>query len=294
MAKNKIHARPGALMEMLKKRNMTQLEAAKLTGIDRKTLHEIDRGQEVKVETFQKLARLRVPLAYFVKTAEADDIDDPSDPMRFVMLRKLNGERLAELLKGAEAVGLGRSIEWVLNVQVVDEKARKLLKELERTVSSSRLIPGWTEGLSDQLERLESFERLGGILKELHESRLAVLGGDYVYWERSWKPFRVDYHSGRKVLLSVESSGTQSRRVPVSTGHEPPKLAPNNNTTVTVDGRYLMDIADPPISNDEFIRRIRLYDDLEIRRPINSDECSETADGVARESEGGTHASRKK
>jgi transcriptional regulator with XRE-family HTH domain len=259
MAKKKIHARPGALMEILKKRNMTQLDAAGATRIDRKTLREIDRGQEVKIETLQKLAtRLRVPLANFVETAEADDIGDPSDPLHFVMLRKLNGERLAELLKSAEAVGLGRSIEWVLNVQVIDEKARKLLKELERTVSSSRLIPGWTDGLSDQLERLESFERIGGILKELHECRLAVLGGDYVYWERSYKPFMVDYRSGRKVLLSVEPSGTLSRRVPVSSGHEPPELAPNGSTTVTVDGRHL-DIADPPISNSDFQRRFRLF-----------------------------------
>jgi transcriptional regulator with XRE-family HTH domain len=260
MAKKKVHPRPGALMELLKKREMTKMDAAQpdVTGIDRKTLVKIDRGEEVKLETLQKVAiSLRVPLAYFVETAEADDIDDPSDPMHFVMLRKLNGERLAELLKGAEAVGLGRNIDWVLNVQVVDEKARKLLKELERIVSSSRLIPGWTDGLSDQLERLESFDRLGGILKELHGCRLAVLGGDYVYWERSSKPFLVEYSSGRKVLLSVESSGTQSRRVPVSPGHEPPKLAPNDSTIVTVDGRRL-DTADPPISNSDFQRRFRL------------------------------------
>jgi transcriptional regulator with XRE-family HTH domain len=259
MAKKKMHARPGALKDLLNKREMTQSDAAKMTGMDPKTLREIDRGQEVKVETLQKLATsLRAPLADFVETAEADDIGDPSDPMHFVMLRKLNGESIAELLtKGAEVVGLKGNIEWVLNVQIVDENARELLKELERVVSTARLIPDWTDGLSDQLKRLESFERLGGILKELHECRLAVLGGDYVYWERSHKPFIVDYRSGRKVLLSVESSGTRSRRVQVSSGHEPPKFAPNASTTVTVDGRHL-DIADPPISNSDFQRRFRL------------------------------------
>lgn len=106
-------------------------------------------------------------------------------------------------------------------------------------MSRSRLIPGWTDALMDQLERLESFDRLGGILKELHECRLAVSGGDYLYWDRSSKPYSipkklrlVEYHSSRKVLLSIDPFSTQSRRVPVSPGPEPPKFAPNASTIV--------------------------------------------------------------
>jgi transcriptional regulator with XRE-family HTH domain len=254
MAKKKVRPRPGALVELLNKREMTQVEAAHSeggTGVDRKTLGKINRGEEVKLETLQKLAtRLRVPVGYFLSLTEADDEIKPSE--HTVMLRRLNGERLAELLKG------GDRVDWLLNVEVVDEKARKLLDQLESAVMSSRLIPGWTDSLSDQLARLKSFDRLDGILKELHECRLAVLGGDYLHWARSSRPYSipnklrlVDYRSGRKLLLSVEASSTQSRRVPVSPGPEPPQFAPNAATIVVVDGRRL-DTADPPISNVDF------------------------------------------
>jgi hypothetical protein len=230
MAKKKVHPRPGALMELLKKREMTKTDAAHrdVTGVDRKTLGKINRGEEVKLETLHKVAtRLRVPPAYFLETVEADDANDPSEPMHSVMLRKLNGERLAELLKDA------KTIDWMLNVQVVDEKARKPLRELERAVrglSGSALIPGWTDGLSYQLERLERFHSLSAILKELHECHLAVLAGDYVHWERSDNFFNqrfiFDYRSDRKILLSVEPASTHSRRVAISPGPEPPKFAP--------------------------------------------------------------------
>jgi transcriptional regulator with XRE-family HTH domain len=256
MAKKKVHPRPGALKELLKKRGMNQMEAADPevgTGVDRKTLAKINRGEGVKLETLEMVAtRLRVPVGYFLGTTEADDeINDPS--AQTVMLRRLNGERLAELLKGDDKV------DWLLNVQVIDGKARKLLDELESAVRRFRVIPGYTDSLSDQLQRLKSFDRLSGILKELHECRLAVLGGDYLSWERSYGPyirdpkkvFVFDYTSRRKVLLSVEPSSTQSRRVPVSQGPEPPKFAPNASTIVRVDGRRL-DTADPPISNFDF------------------------------------------
>jgi len=250
MAKKKVRPRPGTLTELLNKREMTQMDAA-VGGVDRKTLRKIDRGEEVKEDTLKNVAtRLRVPVDYFLGTAEADEeINDPS--AHTVMLRRLNGERLAELLKGE------RGVDWLLNVQVVDQKARKLLDELQRI--AIRTFPSTFTNLMDQLERLESVNRLSCILKELHECRLAVLGGDYLYWQRSYGPyardpkkvFVFDYDSYRKVLLSVEPASTQSRRVPVSPGHEPPKFAPNDSTVVRVDGRRL-DTADPPISNFDF------------------------------------------
>jgi hypothetical protein len=123
MAKKKVRPRRGALLELLRNREMTQVDAADSdagTGVDRKTLAKINRGEEVKLETLQNVAtRLRVPVGYFLGTTEADDeINDPST--HTVMLRRLNGERLAELLK------VGDRVDWLLNVQVVDEKARKL------------------------------------------------------------------------------------------------------------------------------------------------------------------------
>jgi hypothetical protein len=98
------------------------------------------------------------------------------------------------------------------------------------------------------LQRVTSLDRLGGILKELHECRLAVLGGDYMYWVTApgsffhdkGRTFRtVTYRSFPKVLLSIDASSTRSRRVPISSGPEPPKFAPNAATIVTVDGRRL-------------------------------------------------------
>src|SRR5262249_34648065 len=132
MAKKKVHPRPGALKEALEERGMTQWDAADRdvgTGVDRKTLAKIDRGDEVKLDTLEKVAnRLRVPLEHFLGTTEADTteaddkLNDP--PAHTVMLRRLNGERLAELLKRVPLGGKFQSItgdllEWLLNVQVV-------------------------------------------------------------------------------------------------------------------------------------------------------------------------------
>jgi transcriptional regulator with XRE-family HTH domain len=290
MAKKMVHPRPGALKELLEKRELTQEQAAnrEVVGLDRKTLRKIDRGEEVKLETLEDVAkRLRVSLGHFLGTTEADDkLNDP--PAHTVMLRRLNGERLAELLKRVPLGGrfqsiTGDQLEWLLNVQVVDEKASKLLNELERAASQSRVIPsstaaqaervrasaiGWppavpvTDSLSAQLQRVTSLDRLGDILKELHECRLAVLGGDYLYWVKMPSSFRdefghhfseVTYRSFPKVLLSIDPSSTRSRRVPIFPGFEPPKFAPNAATIVTVDGRRL-DTAEPPISKPDFGR----------------------------------------
>jgi transcriptional regulator with XRE-family HTH domain len=282
MAKEKVRPRPGALNEALKERGMTQWDAADHevgTGVDRKTLAKIDRGDEVKRDTLEKVAnRLRVSLGHFLGTTEADDGFN-APPAHTVMLRRLNGERLAELLKR------GGTVEWRLNVQVVDSKAHMLLHELESAVSTlsqasdtatamkgPKVIradrggpPVFGDNLSDQLQRLKSFDRLGDILKELHECRLAVLGGDFLYWvqpygsalntDESGRQFRLlHYRSTRKILLSIEPSSMRSRRVPISPGPQPPKFAPNASTIVKVDGRTL-DTADPPISKRTHAKR---------------------------------------
>ena len=68
------------------------------------------------------------------------------------------------------------------------------------------------------------------------------------------RPFNtVNYRSFPKVLLSIDPSSVQSRRVPISPGSEPPKFAPNASTIVRVDGREL-DTAEPPISKLDFGR----------------------------------------
>ena len=66
MANLKAHPRAGALNELLEKKMMTQVDAFKKTKVDRKTLLKIQRGDEVKLETLQKVAtKLGVPEGYF-------------------------------------------------------------------------------------------------------------------------------------------------------------------------------------------------------------------------------------
>jgi transcriptional regulator with XRE-family HTH domain len=129
MAKKKVRPRPGALQQLLKKKRMTQMDAAD-GGLDRKTLRKIDRGEEVKLETLQDLAtQLRVPVSFFFEaTPAADEIDDSSDSMHTVMLRQIDPQRFVELLDVADRV------EWLPNARILDEKTRKALQDLMTAV----------------------------------------------------------------------------------------------------------------------------------------------------------------
>ena len=51
MAKIKFQPHPGALSKILTGQGRTQLDAASATGIDRKTLTKINRGEEVKLDS---------------------------------------------------------------------------------------------------------------------------------------------------------------------------------------------------------------------------------------------------
>src|SRR5262245_11606695 len=121
MAKIKVRARPGALGELLKKRGMTQVDAAKASRLDRKTLARIERGEEVKLETIQNLAtRLKVPNSHFLlpaltaksTTSERVHLIDGFASRHVTTLRTLDIEQLSHLLKSAN------QIRWRLNVAV--------------------------------------------------------------------------------------------------------------------------------------------------------------------------------
>jgi hypothetical protein len=240
MAKKKVHPRPGALQELLKKREMTQWDAADHdvgTGVDRKTLRKIDRGEEVKLDTLQKVAtKLRVPVSsFFEGTPAGDEINRPSDSMHSVMLRQLDAPRdFLKLLDDADGV------DWLPNARVVDEKAKKVLKNLATAAQDFYELKFMTNSDSWVM----AAEGLAKVLKELHQRRLAVLGGNYLFWMCSADEKRGDanvlrYESFQIALFSVEPSGTQTRRVQISSGEEPP-TSPPPSTIVFVDDEPLV------------------------------------------------------
>ena len=148
MAKRKIRPHPGVLKQLLKERNMTQHEVAASGGIDRKTQAKINRGEEVKQETLQKLAdKLKVPITYFDPPAsgsvghgksiiqfpkdqvEGDWIDE-AHGWRLLLLRKVDLFELSEMLCAIES----ERIEWKLNVRTLDDETISLLEQFEDAV----------------------------------------------------------------------------------------------------------------------------------------------------------------
>lgn len=247
MAKIKVHPHPGTLSQVLKRKEMTHADAKEATGIDRKTLKRIDRGEEVKQETLQKLAtKLGVPVAHFdAPAAESVDvqIEDESPSTNSVMLRKLDAESIAEMLKGANRV------RWQLNLHAVDTEARGILEQLDDAVRQFhqylRIEPHEiddeeADSLRFQLRRLEQTQHVSSLLERLAHHRFLVLGADYLFWESEEAHYEdtywTEYKSSRVVLLSVEPHGAQSRRVPVIAGSEPPKFAPDEKTNIFLNG----------------------------------------------------------
>jgi transcriptional regulator with XRE-family HTH domain len=277
MAKIKVNARPGSLSELLKKKGMTQMDAKEKTGVDRKTLSKINDGEEVKLETLQKLAnKLQVPEAYFLShpvPAAADDSDVPSvlEPGT-IMLRKLDWARLEELLKGAEI------LRWHLKAQVRDDATRKFLEEFEQAVENFRKqlalnVPeAWDADptLRFQLSLLKTADDIAARLEALADHGVVLLGADYLFWDcdsedgesvyQRWTT--VNYRSSRTVLLSVEPAGAQSRRAPIFQGSLPPRFAPNTprrgrDITVCVNG-------DPLPTLDSDISSLGIPDEVDI------------------------------
>jgi transcriptional regulator with XRE-family HTH domain len=252
MAKIKVRPQPGRLSNLLRQKAMTQLDAHAATGLDRKTLRKIDRGEEVKREILQQLAtKLRVPESYFLdstagQVAKDDDALPVLEPGE-IMLRKLTVERLATMLKGVSR------IRWELNAQIGDSTAHKMLEDFETTVEAFRQqVNGDHEdqagSLRFQLRRLETQEQILTRLEMLAKHRLTVLGAEYLFWEcsgdddsmydgRPWIS-ACHYTSSRIVLLSVEPSITPSRRTEVSQGSVPPRFADKSPTYV--DGKRLV------------------------------------------------------
>jgi hypothetical protein len=249
LAKIKVRPHPGALSGLLKRKTMTQVDAKVATGVDRKTLAKIDRGEEVKLETVQKVAKgLRVADNFFDPPAtELAEHDDHN----LITLRVLDADGLSELLKKADR------ITWHLNLPRVDKKVRELLKQFEDAVSRfcqhlHHQSYEWERrgpfSLETQLSGLEKGEAVAALMQQLAEHRIIVLGTDYLHWKvsKEAEPYDEDliqvihdYTSTRILTLSIEQSGAQSRRVRLHARKEPPQFAPDTETIVLVNGVQL-------------------------------------------------------
>lgn len=257
MSKKKVRPHPGALAELLKRREMTQMDAASVSGIDRKTLAKINRGEDVKLETLQKLAKkLNAPATHF--DARADNSESqvgskPEEPRWLnLMLRKVDAENLAKMLPTTQR------INWQLNFHTIADEAFQFLEQLEEAVNGfhEHLIhplidpdvdPDEAAGsLRLQLDGLKKSKRITSLLEELAKHRLAVLGAEYLSWEANKKTtwhdetqyIEINYVSFRNVVLSVEGHPAQPRRANVWQGTEPPKVTPNRYTIIKVNGMY--------------------------------------------------------
>jgi transcriptional regulator with XRE-family HTH domain len=245
MAKITVHPRPGALSELLKKKGMTQMDAFQKTRVDRKTLSKIDRGEEVKLETLQKVAnKLQVPEEYFLSAAQmTDDGDIPEAGT--IMLRKLDAARLEDVFEGANRV------IWDLNAEVRGDEARKFLEDFEPALEDFRkqheLFHPESNSLRFQLNRLKIADDIAARLEKLAKYRLVLLGASHLFWECSTEEHRSEdrrwfsehYSCSSTVHLSIEPFGTQSRRVRIYEGNPPPLIAPDLVTPVYVNGRRL-------------------------------------------------------
>ena len=247
---------------------MTQSDAKQATGVDRKTLAKIERGEKVKRETLQNVANgLRVPLSFFDPPAtvlagedpvpalarpRAED-EDPFSPNGQILLRELDAEGLSGLLQKAN------KIYWELNLQSADEEVSGLLEEFEQAVNQlhqhlTYQSPEWKQSgafsLSVKLSGLKKGRVVASLMQRLIEHRIAVLGADYLDWsvEKEIQNYYEElfrhvhtYRSTRIVELSVEQYGARSRRVEIWVSDPPPKFAPVTDppTEVIVNGVQL-------------------------------------------------------
>jgi transcriptional regulator with XRE-family HTH domain len=277
MAKTKVRPHPDALAELLKSRGITLTDAARDISrgtrvIDRKTLARIDRGDEVKLETLQKLANnLKVPITYFDPPvgSSVEQVNSQLEDSRWLnlLLHKVDVDDLARMIWKLWDNTESDSIHWKLNVDRVDDEAISLLEQFEDAVNDFCQYvstPG-SNSLRAELDRLKKTKHVASLLEDLAKHHLAVLGASYLSWQsqkeidRETECSLVIYNSCDHIMLSIEGHPAHERREKVWQGTVPPKFAPWG-TFVKVNGRLLE--TDPAVVQQMENRRLNEAMDL--------------------------------
>jgi transcriptional regulator with XRE-family HTH domain len=263
MAKTKVRPHPGVLKQLLKEKNMTQAEVAAGGGIDRKTQAKINRGEEVKLETLQKLAnKLKVPITYFdpstsrsvghgksvIQFPKDQVVIDEAHGCIILQLRKVDADDLYEMLLWGES----EKVEWKLNVHTIDDETIPLLEQFEDAVNDVRdyINTPPDSSLRQELAQLKKTRHVASLMEKLAKHGLALFGASYLSWEcdKGAETYATDsgefarpychYRSHNHCVLSIDGHLAPERRQKVWQGTMPPRFAPEG-TLVTVDGRYL-------------------------------------------------------
>lgn len=262
MGKVMMEARPGALAELLKQQSKTQVDIADATQTSRKTIQSIMNGNPVKDTTLKKVAdHLRVPVEHLLPNKSVPVVISPNVSQAEtpateksegdVLLQALDGKGILDQLDGL-FLSADR-IKWQVDVRP-ETAAISHLRELEKIVSHlhSQLnnLTNFDE-LDYQLRRFEAIDEIDRLLKLIRESKLALLGGSYLYWDyRSEReqvdeyydrviPARKVYTSEHVVFLCIDGISVKSKQVSPWTGSKPPKFSPREGSEIWVNGKRL-------------------------------------------------------
>ena len=254
--KKKVSLPAGRLKELLKERNLpfsgltkNQLGAS---IIDIKTLRLIDSGEEVKMETMEKICE---PLGLSLQQL----LGSPESPMNLnsrvivfdpfgeiIPAYEARADELADVLR--QAARTRKNIDLL----TLSTKQEKLILKLEEWLNSTvSTLPPTDQSFSEQIKFKQTnrvFEQIQG---ELRAHNLKVLVARYKFWERSdefYNHHDIYFTSTDVVALAIVASSAAGTTFSVKLGEIPPRSVSeyiettgetSEDPRIKVDGNYL-------------------------------------------------------
>lgn len=288
MAKTMIAARPGALTEILKAKNLTMVEVAQAWQFSRGTLRAIDQGRPVKSDTLAKAAKsLLVPHDHLLPPqAVATDVrvdgvagagaPSPMNPSAEGSRteRHLTGTGLLVKAVGPDAIDLEllwtSRITWTVDVKTPRE-AHPLVSQLGAAlavVATPHRRPDEEWGsLEHQLQEIAAWDEVKRLMTRLEEHGFHLLIGTYLRWtcEEYRHPYEeyvtgYGYQSHLTAHLYVAPKTVKSCRIYVNEGPKPPQFSDRRGPSTYVNDRKLpREPVEPPANDD---RSAVLNDDI--------------------------------